>query len=215
MDKLLVLGFGGHAKSVVDAIESMHSYKIAGFISKKEDFGKEYRGYHVIGCDEDLASFYQSGITNAVIAIGYLGHSSLRDKLCETLQNIGYTLPPIVDASAIVASDVTVCEGVFVGKGAVINSAAVLHPHCIINTRAIVEHDCIIGAFSHIAVNATLCGQVSISDHVFIGANATILQEKHIASNCIIGANALIYKNIPANTKVYGPSPLNGVPTYE
>ena len=54
------------------------------------------------------------------------------------------------------------------GKGAIVNSAAVVRNMAIINTGATVEHDCVVGDFSHVAVNATLCGAVSLGQASFV-----------------------------------------------
>ncbi|NCC11311.1 MAG: acetyltransferase, partial [Bacteroidia bacterium] len=51
-EKLLLIGGGGHCRSVIDVIEQENRFEIAGIIDKKELMGQEVLGYKIIGCDE-------------------------------------------------------------------------------------------------------------------------------------------------------------------
>ena len=57
MDKIVILGSGGHAKSCADVIESTGKYQIAGYIHNDEDSKLKgdisYRKLHI----EDGAKF--------------------------------------------------------------------------------------------------------------------------------------------------------------
>lgn len=202
MEDIILIGFGGHAKSVIDTIEKQRKYRIIGFTEKDEVL--TYRGYSVLGSDEKLKELYQNGVKNAFVTIGYLGDSSTRNKIYHELKEIGYTLPVIVDETAVLASDVVLGEGTYIGKNVVLNSAVRIDEMCIVNTGAIVEHDCVVHAFSHVAVGATLCGAVKVGSETLIGANATIIQGVEVGDGVKVGAGAVVLKSIPNNTTAYG-----------
>ena len=204
MEKIILIGFGGHAKVVTDTIESSGIYRIAGYIEKRDLPEKSFRDYRVIGSDCQLKKIYESGIRNAFISIGFLGNCDIRKQLYENLKLIGFTLPPIVDGSAVIAKDAVIGEGTYVGKNAVINASAIVDKMCIINTAAVVEHDSVIGGFSHLAVGSAACGNVSIGKNVFIGANATIIQGIHVGDNVTVGAGAVVLEDVPCNQTIYG-----------
>ena len=204
MNKIVIMGCGGHAKSIVDIIEKQGIYKIVGFIDKELKQGFSYRGYKIIGTDDDLQKIYLAGISNIVIGIGYLGDSNLRDKLYEQLKIIGYKIPVIVDPTAVIASDVVMDEGTVVCKRAVVNSGAKVGKMTIINTGALIEHECEVGAFSHISVGTILCGNVKIGNHCLVGAGSTVIQGIEIGIECIVGAGAVVLKNVLNGSKVYG-----------
>ena len=103
MNRIVILGCGGHAKTIVDIIENEGIYEIVGFVDKKTNKEFSYRGYEVIGTDEDLEQIYLEGVHNIVIGIGYLGNDILRDVLYERVKSIGYVTPIIVDPTAVVA----------------------------------------------------------------------------------------------------------------
>lgn len=196
MEKIIIIGSGGHAHSVVDSIENNELFEIAGFIGPDLDETFSYHGYNIIGTDDDLEQIYQQGIKNAFVAIGFLGEGNLREKIYQQLKNIGYNIPSIIDKTAVVSDSACIGEGVFVGKNAVVNIGAIIEKMAIINTNAIVEHDTKVGAFSHVAVSTVLCGEVVIGKSSLIGANATVLQCKKVGNNVIVGAGSIVTKNI-------------------
>lgn len=199
MKKIVVLGKGGHAKSVVDVIERQGIYKVAGYVINDGDIWED-NDYPIIGKDEDLSKIYEEGIQYAAVGIGFLGKSRLRNKLYTMLKKIGFILPVICDSSAIISQKAVIGEGTFIGKGAVINVDAEIDKMCIINTGAVIEHDCKIGAFSHISVSSVLCGNVNIGKNVFVGANATVIQGYNIGNGSIIGAGEVLKKDLGDNS---------------
>jgi sugar O-acyltransferase (sialic acid O-acetyltransferase NeuD family) len=190
VEEIILIGFGGHAKSVADCIERQGFYQIIGYTDMEQCSSK----YEYLGTDDVLPDYYDRGVRSAVIGVGYLGKGEVRQKKYNELKNIGFSLPIICDPSAVVSEDAEIGEGTFIGKGAIINANADIGKMCIINTGAIVEHDCVVNDFSHIAVGAVLCGGVKVEQSAFIGANATVIQGITIPSHSIIGAGMTIRK---------------------
>lgn len=204
MEDILLIGFGGHCKSIIDSIENSSIYSIYGIIDIKEKIGQEYRGYKVLGTDDNLKEFYNKGIKNVFICIGYMGNSNVRNKLYTIVKNIGFKLPNIIDKTAIIANNVELGEGIFIGKRAVLNSNVKVCNMSIINTGAIIEHESYVGEFSHISIGSILCGNVKVDENVFVGANSTIIQGINVGKNTVIGAGSIVLKNIIPNSKLYG-----------
>lgn len=196
MNKIIIIGHGGHAKSVVDTIERQGIYKIVGYIVPEKDNNQLREDYPIIGTDNDLERIYLQGVHNVAMGIGYLGNSFLRLELYNKLKKIGYKFPVIKDPASVVSDKAIIKEGVFIGKGAIINRDVEIYEMCIINTGAIIEHECLVKAFSHISVGTILCGNVCVGEFSFIGANATIIQGREISNNKIIGAGEVVRKNI-------------------
>lgn len=196
MEKIVIVGCGGHARSVLDAVRSMGTYEIAGFVDRERNEAYQCCGYGIIGTDADLQALYDSGVHNACIGIGYMGEGDIRRRLYEELKQKGFALPAVVDATAALAADVRPGEGAFIGKNAVVNTCAAIGRAAIVNSGAIVEHDCAVGDFAHIAVGAVLCGGVTVGDDAFVGANATVVQGIRIGCGAVIGAGAAVIRDI-------------------
>ena len=200
MEKIIIIGFGGHSHSVIDSIIQKKEYEIIGYVDNDEK--PDYLGIKYLGNDSVFESIYKSGVHNACICVGFIGKKNNREELYDRLKRIGFKFPVIIDPSSIIASNVNIGEGTFVGKGAVINANAKIGKICIINSKSLIEHDCEIGDFSHISVSSCICGEVKIGNCTFVGANSTIIQTVKIGNNCVIGAGTLILKDIYDNTKV-------------
>lgn len=198
-DKLLLLGTGGHAHSVVDSIEQSGIYQIVGFLDLEERVGTSYQEYKVLGTDDLLEDFFMQGVHNAFITVGYMGQGNVRSKLYHRLSQIGYQIPVIIDRTAVIAKNIKIGRGSFIGKNAVVNACAQIGEMCIINSAAVVEHDCRVGNFSHIAVGAVVCGGSVVGQQTFIGANATVIQNVTVGDNVVVGAGTVITKNIQDN----------------
>lgn len=190
MEDIILIGYGGHARSVADCIERRHAFRIAGYT----EFVPQNSEYRYLGRDDELERLYRNGILNAVICVGYLGKGDLRERLYQKLKKIGYNLPAILDPSAIVSDRAVLGEGSFVGKGAIVNSGAQIGRACIVNTMALVEHDCVVKDFAHIAVGVVLCGGVLVGEGAFVGAGATVIQGLSIPDRGIVPAGMTVRK---------------------
>ena len=202
--KVILVGGGGHCKSIIDAIKSLGEYTIAGIVDIEENIGKVIYGVTVIGKDEDLKLLYNRGVKYAFIAVGSIGDVEVREKLYSKAKEIGFEFPFIRDASSIISKNVVVEEGAFIGKGVIINSDASIKANAIINSGAIIEHDCKIEEFVHIAPGATICGGVSVGYATHIGCNASVIQGVKIGRSVLIGAGCVVTKNVKDNSKVIG-----------
>lgn len=202
MEELVLIGFGGHAKSMADSIEKAGIYHIAGYTDPENRC--EYHGYKWLGTDEDLLRLFQDGIRSAAVSVGYLGKGNLRNRLYERLKQIGYQLPVILDPSAVLGEDVTIGEGTYIGKRAVINTGVQIGKMSIINTGAVVEHESKVGEFTHIAVGSVLCGNVSVGKRCLVGAGAVVIQEVKIEDEAVIGAGSVVLDHVKRKETVYG-----------
>ena len=97
-----------------------------------------------------------------------------------------------------------IAPGTVICAGAVVNSCVRIGSHVIVNTNAVVEHDCVIGDFTHVAPAACLGGEVRTGVGVLVGAGATILPGLEIGNRAIVGAGAVVTRNVAAGDVVVG-----------
>lgn len=187
MEDIVIVGFGGHAKSIIDSIERQGKYRVIGYTDFKEQDSK----YKYLGNDSVLQLYYEQGVKYACVGIGYLGKGNVRQNCYKMLKEIGYELPIIVDPTALVAKSAILGEGTFIGKNVVVNVDVQIGKMVIVNSKALIEHECCIGAFSHVAVAAVLCGQVKVGQAAFVGANATVIQCMTVGEKSLIPAGAI------------------------
>jgi sugar O-acyltransferase (sialic acid O-acetyltransferase NeuD family) len=175
MKEILLIGGGGHCRSVIDVIEQENKFKIAGIIEKFAGESQPVLGYELIGTDDDLATLKQR-YDYAIITIGQLGSSALRVKLFNKLKTLGFQLPVIISPLAYVSPHAYIEEGSVVMHHALVNAQAHIKANCIINSKALLEHDVIVEEHCHISTNATLNGGVHVRAHTFVGSGVTTKQ---------------------------------------
>ena len=189
MKEILLVGGGGHCKSVIDVIEQEGNYKIAGIIDKKELMGQYVLGYKVIACDDDLKELFQK-YKYALVTVGQIKSNSLRVKLFNILKEIGYQLPIIISPLAYVSKHAKIEEGTVVHHHALVNVNANIGQNCIINSKALVEHDVKIESHCHISTATVLNGGVVVKRNSFIGSNTTT--KEYIELNGFIKAGGVV-----------------------
>ena len=198
MDKIILIGAGGHARSCIDVIELSNQFEIAGFIDSYASNRKVDLKYPLIGEDKDLEKL-RNKYQNVMIAIGQMKSSKIRSQMYSKLSNLNFTLPSIISPLAYVSKHSQIGEGTIVMHGAIINANAKIGKNCIINSQSLIEHDTFIGDNCHVSTGAKVNGEVSIGHGTFIGSGAIIKQCVVIGHECIIGAGTFVHKNISSN----------------
>lgn len=201
--KILLIGGGGHCKSILDTLYRGNHYSKIGIVDQNCSL-EQIMDSHIVGTDADLPSLFMDGYKEAFISIGSVGSPKVRKKLFDSILEIGFTIPNIIDPSSIVSEHCNLGKGIFIGKRAIINAGASIANAAIINTGAIIEHDCIIDTFVHVAPGATLCGNVIVGKDTHIGAGATVIQGCKIGNNVVIGAGSVIVNSLEDSKKYYG-----------
>lgn len=202
--RILLVGGGGHCRSVLDSLLSMNTYDNIGIIEKGSSDGTTLLNVPIVGSDSDLPQLFATGWTYAAVTLGSVGNPMRRRALYHTLKEIGFTLPVIADPSAIIGRETEIGEGTFIGKRAIVNSGSKIGCCAIINTGAILEHGCTVGSFAHIGPGGVLCGDAAIEDDVHIGANAVLRQGIRIGTGSLIGAGSVVVKDVAKYTEAFG-----------
>ena len=198
--RLLLLGGGGHCRSVLDTLIELNMFDEIGIVDKTLISSN----LNIVGTDDDLPILFENGWKYAFITVGSIGNTALRRKLYIQAKKIGFEFPIIVDKSAIVSRNAQIGEGTFIGKRAVVNTDSVIGICGIINTGAVIEHNCTLGDFVHIAPSATICGEVKIENDSHIGTGSSVRQQISIGENCLIGVGSAVVSDIPDNSIAYG-----------
>lgn len=194
MDKIVIIGGGGHAKLVISILKKINNYEIVGY-TDVENKG-EILGVRYIGNDSILKNLYKNGIENVVLGLGFIKSNKKRKNVLEEISNIDFHYPVIISNNAVINEDVTAGMGTVIMDGVVISSGTRIGNFCIISTKSSMGHDCIIKNHVHIAPGVTLSGGVEIGNNVLIGAGATIIQYKKVVDNTIIGAGSTVVEDI-------------------
>jgi len=203
MNEIILIGGGGHCKSVIDVIETQGKYKIAGVVDRVERIGGKVLGYKIIGTDGEIHTIARD-YQYFLITIGQIHPNNLRFELFQKIKEAGGKLPAICSPLAYVSKHAEIGEGSIVMHYAMVNAGARVGKNCIINSRALVEHDSTVGNHSHIATGALINGECEVGSFSFVGSGTTLIQGKNIGDNVMIGAGSLLTKNVIESGTYYG-----------
>ncbi len=190
-----VIGGGGHAKVVVQAINAMGRSVAAIFDDNRSVWGNTILSAPITG---PIARISEQSRLPTVIAIG---DNCLRKTIADSLALDWFT---IVHPHAYVDSSVTLGTGTVVLPGAIVQIGTTLGKHAIINTGALVDHDCVIGDFSHIAPGVCLAGGVVVGNGTLMGIGSLAIPATRIGDGATIGAGAAVVEDIPENVVAIG-----------
>ena len=192
IDRILLIGAGGHAMVVLDALQRSATEPCA--ISVFDESPKRI-GQRIL--DLTVQSFSPNmEVAGEQFHIS-IGHNRARERLFTKLARTGGLARIVVHPVATIASSATIGMGTFVAARAIIAPAAVVGEGCIVNHGAIVDHECVVGSFCHLAPGSTLAGNVKVGAGVLIGAGANILPGVRIGDAAIIGAGAVVTADVP------------------
>lgn len=199
---IVMIGGGGHASVLVEILLSQGRDILA--IISPEDVSERsvFQGITILEKDEDILRFDKDKIL-LVNGIGMMPKSGFKKKINDYFLSLGYQFETVIADSALVSPFSKIETGAQIFPMAIVQTGATVGRHSIINTGALVEHDCKIGAYNHIAPNATLCGQVETKENVYVGSGSTVIQGISIGNGAIVGAGASVTKSLEENTIAY------------
>lgn len=169
MNKLLILGAGGHGKVVAEAAELEDRWNEIAFLDDREELN-EVMGFKVIGKLKD----YSKLIHEYKYAFVAIGNNEKRIELINELEKAGFNIPTIIHPKACVSKYSTIDKGAVVLPGAVVNTSTKIGKGCIININTVVDHDCEIDYGVHISSGAVVRSMVKIGKLSSIGAGACV-----------------------------------------
>ena len=191
---LILIGGGGHCKSVIEVAESA-GYEIKGILDMPDEVGKDVLpGHKVIGTDDEIPQYVEK--CDFVITVGFIKKPALRIKLYNKVKAAGGRLATIIASTAHVSKYAELGEGTVIMHQAFVNAGAKIGDNCIINTFVNIEHDAEVGNQCHISTGTMVNGECKIGENCFIGSQSVCANCIEIASDIIVGAGSVVRKSI-------------------
>ena len=202
--KFLVIGAGGHARSVLDIVLQNGEYSEIACLDSSWPYRRHIEGLEavpIIGTDSDLESLFIKGYKYIFVA---LGNNKIRHRLFLQAVSIGYKPVNIISQHSFISPRVSLGKGICVMAGAVVNVNSIIENNCIINTRCSIDHDCHISESCHIAPGVTLSGNVHVGEGAWIGTGTSVIDNIVVGKWSYIGSGAAVVDNTEPDMLYYG-----------
>lgn len=193
MNSLILVGGGGHCKSVMEAAESA-GYHILGVLDLPENVGKRILSAKVIGTDDDIPYYVDKA--SFVVTVGFITDPGIRIRLFNRIKESGGQLATVIASTAYVSKYATIGEGTVVLHQAFVNADAQIGKNVILNTATNIEHDAVIGDHCHISTGTMVNGACKIGDRCFIGSQSVLAHCISIGEDIIVSGGSFVRKTI-------------------
>ena len=180
--RLLIVGAGGHGRSVAEAVLASGTFEVAGFLDDAAPASTLVSGYLVLGTTDDVSAYR----TQADVAIVAIGNSALREALSNRLMAAGYELATVMHPRAIVSPSAVVGQGSAIMAGAIVGTEARLGCGVIVNCGAVVDHDAQVQDYSHLGVNACISGGSALGRSAWMQAGSALGYGVKVADGVVL-----------------------------
>ena len=195
---LVIIGSGGHAKSVANVAKSC-GYKVLAFVDDK-NAGTNLLNIPIINSNETIKKYSDQ---NFFIAIGNNATRKLVSKEYKSkLPQANF--PSLIHKSSVIGIDCEIDEGTILMAFSHVGPASKIGKFCIINTSSSIDHDCNIRDFTSIAPGVVTGGNVNVGSQSALGIGAVIKHGIDIGNNTVVGANSFVNKNIGNSVVAFG-----------
>lgn len=194
--RLVILGDGGHAKSVSDVALATGKFEISAVLGVDSNNAPYWNAKGIEWIHEISAQEVLSLSTLAIVGLGQILDPAPRESAFLNLQNLGFELATIVSPFAYVSNSADIGQGSIVMHGAIVSIDSRLGENTIVNSMALIEHESSVGSHSHVSTGAILNGNCTVGDRTFIGSGTVVKQGIRIGSDCVIPMGSQVFADL-------------------
>ena len=182
MKRLLIVGAGGHGRSLAEAVLAGGVFQLAGFVDDAPAQARQVWQWPVFGSTAELSQYRQ----HAEAAIVAIGNNALREELQGRLCAAGFEIATVVHPQAMVSPRASLGVGCAVMAGAIVGTEARLGQGVIVNCGAVVDHHCQVDSFAHLSVRAAMAGGTILGHGAWMQASAVLGYGVRVAPGVVL-----------------------------
>lgn len=168
--RIVLIGAGGHGRSVAEAILLLGQDELVGFVDDGGDANAKVWTYPILGRTDSLHALR----TSADAVVVAIGNNAVREKLHAQVREAGFELLTVIHPAAFVSPTATLGAGCAVMAGALVGTEAQLGEGVIVNCGATVDHHCKVESFGHLGVNACMAGGSVLGHRAWMQAGSAL-----------------------------------------
>lgn len=195
-------GGGAQAAFALSRLEALGRARCLGFLNDVEPAGTRISGYPVLG---PFASWRD--LPSGTYFVAPLHKAKQMAARAEIIRGLGVPQArwiSVIDPQAVLADDVVHGVGLLASAGCSIMCSARLGDHVAVRNGSHVAHDCTIGDFVIVGVNAVLCGYATVQEGAHIAPGAIVREGTTIGRYSVVGLGAVVLENVPDGAVVAG-----------
>jgi sugar O-acyltransferase (sialic acid O-acetyltransferase NeuD family) len=202
---VVILGGPGDGIVVAEAIAQSQAalgLSLVGFLNDRLLIGETIGGVKVLGPFEAWSELPAD--VRFLPAIHKVKDMTRRMARIESLRIPDDRWASVVHHTAMIADDVSIGCGSFVGQYVTIQPGARIGRFASLRAGANIGHDAVVHEFAYVGPNAVLCGRASLGVGAHLGPNGVIVDAKVVGDLVVVGAGSVVTKKVADRTVVMG-----------
>lgn len=195
MNNLILIGAGGLAREVAEAVAATDRYRILGIVDDDPALhGTTVAGVPVIGGLEQL---YWDRSSYVVVCTGQ-GRTRRAIVMLLAEHDIGPSR-----FATVVHPSVHVPASCFLGVGSVllaqvaVTADARIGRHVVAMPNVTVTHDDVVGDYATLCAGVSLAGGVTVGPGAYLGTNASVRQGLRVGAGSTLGMGSALLEDLP------------------
>lgn len=201
--QLAILGAGGHAREVLDVLESSPGGIPPGTVLFAEPGTTSTVAQALVRARGlPLVDRLHPESTHYVAAVGDV---KLRRRLVVLAEAAGLKGHTVHSPLATVPDEVlSTAEGLVCFAGSYISTNVTLGKHCHLNQGCRLSHDVTLGDYVTLGPGCLLSGGSVVEDGAMLGVGAVLLPHVRVGHGATVGGGAVVVADVPAGAVVVG-----------
>lgn len=192
----LVLGAGGHGKSVVAVLLACGA-RVAGVLDDDAAlWGTAVQGAPVLGPVGSVVEY-----PDCAVVLG-LGDNAARMAVVARFPSLRWTR--VVYPGAYVNPTAQVGAGTVVFPGALVGADARIGAHAVVSGNVTLGHDVVLDDFAHVAPGVQVAGGVHVGRGAMLGIGSVVSPGIRIGDGATLAAGAVAVRDLPAGCTAMG-----------
>ncbi|WP_203228771.1 acetyltransferase [Flavobacterium sp. LMO6] len=207
MNKIIIIGAGGHAAELIDYLiymnhtsvtTSSQNWEIVGLIDDSEANYHQYQYRFPY-----LGTIQAHQVRNDVGYIMGIANMKYRRTIIEELLQKKAQFISIIHPTALVSPSAKIGVGCVISHNVSIGPKAVIGDFNLINSRCTIGHDTTIEAYNFLSPQVVTGGFAVLGEENFIGTNGVVLPGITLGNKNTVAAGMIVDKNVTDNTTVF------------
>jgi UDP-3-O-[3-hydroxymyristoyl] glucosamine N-acyltransferase len=200
MTRVLLCGGGGFGREVLEYLRGdveagvLPGLEIGGLLNDTAscELLASCPELPYLGCPQDFVP-----ATGDAVLIT-LGSVDLRRRMADTLTARGVNLYTYAHRSAWISPSAKLSPGVLVCPNSIVNAGAVLDTNVAVNVFCSIGHGAKVGAHAVLSPYCALSGNSELGESGFMGTRATLFPGVVLGQGCIVDAHSAVKQSAPA-----------------
>jgi len=195
MKPLVIFGVGQLAELATFYVQDESGYRVVGYVTDSPT-ATTHLGLPLSDV-KDLERAYSKSETDLFVAISYHDQNRIRERVCDSLRDRGWSLASIASRSSHIASNAIVGDNTLVLEGAVIQPWSRIGDGVVIWSGVQIGHHSVIGNYAFLSAGVVLMGCNVVGDRCHLSGGVTVKDHVTVGSSVQIGPGETVTETVP------------------